>query len=144
MRMLRRRDPFLSRRSARAGDHPERGSAPVEFVLVGALLTLVTVSVLQLALALHVRSTLIDAAAEGARHAALADSSLAAGVERSRDLIATAVGESYAGDISAGFGRYEGHPVVVVTVRSPLPLLGLAGIDRGLEVSGRAALEPLR
>lgn len=56
----------------------DRGSAPVEFVLVGALLTLLTVSVLQFALALHVRSTLIDAAAEGARHAALADSSLAA------------------------------------------------------------------
>ncbi|WP_179873430.1 TadE family protein [Microcella indica] len=134
---------MLCRRVTRRYPH-DRGSAPVEFVLVGALLTLVTVSVLQLALALHVRSTLIDAAAEGARHAALADSSLAAGVERSRDLIATAVGESYAGDISAGFGSYEGHPVVVVTVRSPLPLLGLAGLDRGLEVSGRAALEPLR
>ena len=61
-----------------------------------------------------------------------------------RQTLATAVGESYAGDISAGFGSYEGHPVVVVTVRSPLPLLGLAGLDRGLEVSGRAALEPLR
>lgn len=127
-----------------SAEHTERGSAPVEFVLVGALLTLVMVSVLQVALALHVRSTLIDAAAEGARHAALADSSLAAGVERSRDLISTAVGQSYAGDITAGFGSYDGHPVVVVTVRSPLPLLGLAGLDRGLEVSGRAALEPLR
>jgi Flp pilus assembly protein TadG len=126
------------------GEPTDRGSAPVEFVLVGTLLTLVTVSVLQLALALHVRATLIDAAAEGARHAALADSSLAAGVERSRDLITSAVGESYAGDVAAGLGSYEGHPVVVVTVRAPLPLLGLAGLDRGLEVSGRAALEPLR
>jgi len=123
---------------------PDRGSAPVEFVLVGSLLTLVTVSVLQLAFALHVRSTLIDSAAEGARHAALADSSLAAGIERSRDLISTAVGPSYAGDITAGLGSYEGQPVVIVTVRSPLPLIGLAGINRGLEVSGRAALEPLR
>lgn len=126
-------------------DEPhDRGSAPVEFVLVGALLTLVTVSVLQLAFALHVRSTLIDAAAEGARHAALADSSLAAGIERSRDLISTAVGDGYASDVTAGFGSYEGQPVVVVTVRSPLPLIGLAGFDGTLEVSGRAALEPLR
>lgn len=152
--MLSRRRPrtdprgVVSRGVVRRGvvstEHAERGSAPVEFVLVGALLTLVMVSVLQVALALHVRSTLIDAAAEGARHAALADSSLAAGVERSRDLISTAVGRSYAGDITAGLGSYDGHPVVVVTVRSPLPLLGLAGLDRGLEVSGRAALEPLR
>jgi Flp pilus assembly protein TadG len=133
--------PSLRRLPAESRD---RGSAPVEFVLVGTLLTLVTVSVLQLALALHVRSTLIDAAAEGARHAALADSSLVAGVERSRDLISTAVGESYAADIAAGFGSYEGQPVVVVTVRSPLPLIGLAGFDGTLEVSGRAALEPLR
>ena len=136
MRMLARR---LSR-----DEITDRGSAPVEFVLVGTLLTLVTVSVLQVALALHVRTTLIDAAAEGARHAALADSSLAAGIERSRDLISTAIGDGYAADVSAGFGRYEGHPVVVVTVRSPLPLLGLAGVDGTLEVSGRAALEPLR
>lgn len=120
----------------------ERGSAPVEFVLVGTLLTLVALSVLQVALALHVRSTLIDAAAEGARHAALADSSLAAGVERSRDLISTALGPDYARDIAATTSEFAGAPVVVITVRSPLPLIGMAGLDETLEVSGRAAIEP--
>lgn len=122
----------------------DRGSAPVEFVLVGTLLTLVALSVLQLALALHVRSTLIDAAAEGARHAALADSSLPAGVERTRELITTAVGERYAANVDAGLSRVGEHPVVVVTVRAPLPLIGLIGLDNTVEVSGRAALEPLR
>ncbi|BDZ44332.1 TadE/TadG family type IV pilus assembly protein [Naasia aerilata] len=48
----------------RPGAHDE-GSAPVEFVLVGALLTLLVLSVLQLGLALHVRNTVTDAAAEG-------------------------------------------------------------------------------
>lgn len=122
----------------------DRGSAAVEFVLVGVLLTLVTLSVLQVAFALHVRTTLIDAAAEGARYAALADSSLPAGIERSRELITAALGEGYAQSISAGTGTYGGHPVVIVTVRSPLPLIGMVGIDDTLEVSGRAALEPLR
>lgn len=122
----------------------DRGSAPVEFVLVGTLLTAVILAVLQLALALHVRTTLIDAAAEGARFAALADSSLPAGVERTRDLITTAVGERYAADVEAGVGAYGEHPVVIVTVRAPLPIAGLFGPDRALEVSGRAALEPLR
>jgi Flp pilus assembly pilin Flp len=122
----------------------DRGSAPVEFVLVGTLLTLVLLAVLQLALALHVRTTLIDAAAEGARFAALADSSLEAGVERSRELISTAIGPRYAGDVGAGFGTFGEHPVVVVTVRAPLPMVGLFGVDGALEVSGRAALEPLR
>ncbi len=122
----------------------DRGSAPVEFVLVGTLLTLVALSVLQLALALHVRSTLIDAAAEGARHAALADSSLPAGIERTRELISSAVGERYAADVRAGLGNVGAQPVVVMTVRAPLPLIGLIGLDDGVEVSGRAALEPLR
>lgn len=122
----------------------DRGSAAVEFVLVGVLLTLVTLSVLQVAFALHVRTTLIDAAAEGARFAALADSSLPAGIERSRELITAALGEGYAQSISAGTGAFGGHPVVIVTVRSPLPLIGMVGIDDTLEVSGRAALEPLR
>ena len=84
---------------------------PVEFVLVGVLLTLVTLSVLQVAFALHIRTTLIDAAAEGARFAALADSSLPAGIERSRELITAALGESYAQSISAGTGAFGGHPV---------------------------------
>ncbi len=122
----------------------DRGSAAVEFVLVGVLVTLVTLSVLQVAFALHIRTTLIDAAAEGARYAALADSSLPAGIERSRELIAAALGESYAQSISAGTGAFGGHPVVIVTVRAPLPLVGMVGIDDTLEVSGRAALEPLR
>ena len=131
-------------RALRRRLHDDRGSAPVEFVLVGVLLTLVTLSVLQVAFALHIRTTLIDAAAEGARFAALADSSLPAGIERSRELITAALGESYAQGISAGTGAYGGHPVVIITVRSPLPLVGMIGIDDTLEVSGRAALEPLR
>ncbi len=139
-RMLTRGTP--PRALARLAD--DRGSAPVEFVLVGVLLTLVTLSVLQVAFALHIRTTLIDAAAEGARFAALADSSLLAGIERSRELITAALGESYAQSISAGTGAFGGHPVVIVTVRSPLPLIGMIGIDDTLEVSGRAALEPLR
>ena len=45
----------------------DRGSAVVEFALVTPLLLLVALAVLQVTLALHVRSTLTAAAAEGAR-----------------------------------------------------------------------------
>ena len=55
-----------------------------EFVLVGVLLTALLLAVVQLALALHVRNTVLDAAAEGARYAALAGSSAEAGVQRTR------------------------------------------------------------
>jgi Flp pilus assembly protein TadG len=121
----------------------ERGSAPAEFVMVGALLTLLTLTVIQLALVMHIRNTVLDAAAEGARFAALADNTLDDGATRTRELITTAIGRSYAGDVTIAPGHYLEHPAAVVTVRTPLPLLGLIGIDGGLEVTGHAALETL-
>lgn len=121
----------------------EHGSAVVEFVLVGALLTVLTLGVLQLGSALLIRNTVHDAAAEGARWAALADNSLEDGILRTRELLGTALGDGYAGDISAHYGSYLGHPAAIVVVRTPLPLLGPIGIERGLEVSAHAALETL-
>ncbi|MBX3088152.1 MAG: pilus assembly protein [Cryobacterium sp.] len=124
-------------------DAAELGSAAVEFVLVGSLLTVLTLSVIQLGLALLVRNTIQDAASEGARFAALADNGLEDGVVRSRELIETALGPGYAQDVSASYGSYLGHPAAVVTIRTPLPLIGLVGIEHGLEVSGHAAVETL-
>lgn len=121
----------------------DAGSAIAEFVMVAALLTVLTLSVIQLGLALLIRNTVVDAAAEGARFGALADNSLSDGVARATDLITVALGPSYADDISASTGSYLGHPAVIVTVRAPLPLIGLVGLDGGLEVSGHAALETL-
>jgi FtsP/CotA-like multicopper oxidase with cupredoxin domain len=117
----------------------DRGSAPAEFVMVGALLTLLALSVLQLGLALHVRNTVLDAASEGARFAALADNGVPDGVARTRDLIATAIGPQFAGDVS---GARSGQ-VVVIRVRARLPLIGLVGLDDGLEVEGHAPVETL-
>ncbi|MGV8884679.1 MAG: TadE/TadG family type IV pilus assembly protein [Microbacteriaceae bacterium] len=119
----------------------ETGSAVAEFVMVSALLTVLTLSVIQLGLALHIRNTVIDAAAEGARYGALADNGLLDGVGRTTDLITTALGPSYAKNVTAKVGEYRGHPSAIVTVRAPLPLFGLVGIDDGLEVSGHAAIE---
>ena len=121
----------------------DRGSAAVEFVLVGALLTVVTLSVIQLGLALLIRNTVLDAASEGARYGALADNTIADGVDRTRDLITTALGPGYARDITVARGSYNGFPADIVTVRTPLPLFGLVGIPNGLEVHGHAAIETL-
>lgn len=121
----------------------DQGSAVAEFVMVGALLTVLTLSVMQLGLALHIRNTVLDAAAEGARYAALADNRLDDGIARTRDLITTALGDSYARDITATRGSFNGHPAAIITVRTPLPLIGLVGIDEALEVSGHAAIEIL-
>jgi Flp pilus assembly protein TadG len=121
----------------------DRGSAPAEFVMVGTLLTVLTLSVVQLGLALHVRNTVLDSASEGARFAALADNRLDDGVARTRELITVAIGAGYARDVTASYGSYLGHPAAIVTVRAPLPVFGLIGFDRGLEVTGHAAVETL-
>ena len=118
----------------------DRGSAPAEFALVGSLLTLLTVSVLQLGLALHVRNTVTDAAAEGARVAALAGATPEEGADRTRALLAAALGD-YPVVVEVGAADWAGLPVVEVRVTAPLPVLGLVGIERGLVVTGHAHLE---
>lgn len=121
----------------------ERGSAVAEFTLVGILLTVLALAVVQLALALHVRNTVLDAAAEGARHAALAGSSPAEGVVRTRDLIGAAISREYADDVTARLTTIGGVPTVEITVRATIPVIGLLGVERGMEVSGHAAVETL-
>lgn len=106
------------------------------------LLVTLVVGILQLTLALHVRNTVHDAAAEGARHAALADTNLDSGIALTRELIVTALGSQYGQSVHALQTSFAGYPVIEVTVRAPLPLIGLFGIPDALEVTGRAAREP--
>ncbi|MBN9606507.1 MAG: pilus assembly protein [Actinomycetales bacterium] len=127
----------------RAALRSERGSAPAEFAMVAGLLTVLTLVVIQLGLALHVRNTVLDAAAEGARYGALADNGPADAVARTRELIAAAVGPQYGEDVSVAAGSWQGVPALTVTVRTTLPLIGLLGVDRAMEVSGHAAIETL-
>ncbi|MEY4533618.1 MAG: hypothetical protein RI926_1387 [Actinomycetota bacterium] len=137
--MRARLSEFLKR-----GWNDESGSAVVEFVFVGILLTFVTLGVLQLGLALHVRNTIQDAASEGARWGALIDSTPAEGVQRTKELITIAVGDQYAQDIVVSNQQWMGAPATVITVKAPLPMIGLWGPATSMEVSGHAATEVLR
>jgi Flp pilus assembly protein TadG len=125
-------------RAAATGDE---GSSPVEFILVGTMLTVLTLAVLQLGLSIHVRNVVHDAAVEGAYHAALADTSLAEGSRRTREIVARAVGSEYATSVSARESDALGHRTVVITVRATLPLVGLLGAPRSLEVVAHAPIE---
>lgn len=126
----------------RTGRPPaDEGSAVVDFALVGALATVLLVGLLQLAMVLHVRNTLIDCAGEGARYGALADRTPADGAARTRLLIGQDLSARYAGDVEAGQEVVDGLDTVVVRIRAPLPVLGLLGAGRVLEVSGHAVAE---
>lgn len=119
------------------------GSSPVEFVLVGSLLTLLTLAVLQLGLAVYVRNVVHDAAVEGAYHAALADVGPAEGAQRARDVITRAVGSSYADDITVTVVDGVAGDEVEVRIRTSLPVIALVGIAGALEVTAHAPKESL-
>ncbi len=121
----------------------DRGSSPVDFVLVGALLTALTLAVLQLGFAVYVRNVVHDAAVEGAHYAALADTTLDDGAERTRLAISRAVGDAFTGDIVVSQSDRLGHPTAVVTVRTTLPIIGLIGVPYALEVDADAPMESL-
>jgi len=129
--------PDPCRPARRAG---ERGSAAVEFALVAPLVIAIALLVLQVALAVHVRTTLIAAAAEGARAAALAGAPLQAGEQRARALLEGNLAEGLVTDVRAERGVEDGQLVTSVTVQARLPLLGLLGVTT-MRVTGHAIQE---
>ena len=116
----------------------ERGSAVVDFVLVGVLVIAVSVALLQLALGLHVRNILTDAAGEGARRAALVGGSEAEAVAMLTD---AALADGYVDEVTVTRTRVGGTPVVQAEVTAPLPVLGLLGPSGALRVTGHAVDE---
>lgn len=126
---------FLSRRW-----RDDEGSAVAEFALITPLLLLVAIAVLQLALALHVRTSLTSAAAEGARGAALAGSDLRTGEARTRDFLATTLAGSAVQSVRGNLRTVQGTPMVEMHVTADLPLIGLFG-PVPMTVTGRAVVE---
>jgi hypothetical protein len=121
---------------------PDRGSAPVEFVLVSVLLVAVTLSVLQIAFVAHIRSIAIDSAIAGAAHAALADTTDADGVARTEELIGRGIARGLVQDVTVRSDLVGDRDVVVVTASLAIPVIGPWLPVANVEVTGRAFREP--
>lgn len=135
------RDRHLPRhRAGPAASVREAGAAVVDFVLVGALVTVIFVALIQLALALHVRNTVADAASSAARYGALGDRTAADAQARATMLVATALGPNYVQEVAASVQSNDGLAVITVSIRAPLPVLGLLGPARTLEMTGHAVI----
>ncbi|MDQ7877391.1 TadE/TadG family type IV pilus assembly protein [Microbacterium sp. QXD-8] len=119
----------------------DAGASPVEFVLVGTLLTVLTLGVLQFGLAVYVRNVVHDAAVEGAYHAALADTTLEEGARRTREIVSRTIGGEYSADVAVGETSALGQETVEIRVTATLPLIGLLGAPRSLEVTAHAPVE---
>ena len=110
-------------------------------MLVGVLVIAVCVALLQLALGLHVRNILTDAAGEGARRAALVGGTEGEAAERVAMLTDAALADGYVDEVTVTRTRIGGTPVVQAEVTAPLPVLGLFGPAGSLRVTGHAVDE---
>lgn len=116
------------------------GSAIAEFALITPLLLFVVLGVLQVALALFIRTSLIAAAEEGARGAALAGSDISFGQQRATHLARSSVAGAGVSDISGRLIAIDGAPAVEMVITAELPLIGFFG-PWPMQVTGRAILE---
>ena len=126
-----------SRRQLLRSLRSERGSAVAEFPMVAVLVIVIAIAIIQASLILHTRNTLIDAAVQGAHHAALVGSSPESGAERTTQLITDRFGDGY--EVRATAISEEG--IVTVQVSATLPLVGMLGPGATLQVEGRALEE---
>ncbi|PKH37172.1 TadE-like protein [Nocardioides alpinus] len=119
----------------------ERGAAVVDFVLVLLVLLPLVLGILQLALVLHVRNTLASAAAEGARHAAVAGSSVPAGQAKVQELVDGALSQEFVRSVTVRPTALGGAPGYEVVVEADVTVLGLGGPGVHVRVEGHAIAE---
>ena len=119
----------------------ERGAAVVDFVLVLLVLLPLVIGILQLALVLHVRNTLASAAAEGARHAAVAGSSAPAGQAKVQELVSGALSQDFVRTVTVRPALVGGAPGYEAVVEADVGLLGFGGAGVPVRVSGHAVAE---
>jgi hypothetical protein len=121
------------------------GSAPVDFVLVGVLVTLMFMAVLQLGIDFYVRNVLSACVADGARYAADADvADPQLGAAQANEEITGALGAAYATAYAPQpQDRIDGAPVVTIAVTARLPLLAwFLPIGPTVHATAHAIVEP--
>ena len=119
----------------------DEGSAVVEFAVVVPLLVLLLLAVVQVGLALHVRSTLQSAAAEGARVASVSGGDPVLARQRIEQSLASSFADGVVESVSVRRARASGLATTEVEIRARLPLIGLLG-PAALVVAGHAMDEP--
>ncbi|MBY3552678.1 pilus assembly protein [Modestobacter lapidis] len=123
----------------------ERGSAVVDFVLVGVLVVALLLAVLQVAVYVHVRNVVVASAQEGARYAANADVPVAMGAARTLEVVAAATSDGTAAGLACTSVQEvddSGLTLVVVQCSGAVPSLFAAlGDLLPLRATGRAVEE---
>ena len=113
----------------------------MDFVLILLVLLPLVLGILQLALVLHVRNTLASAAAEGARHAAVAGSSAQAGQATVQELVDGALSQEFVRSVTVRPAAVGGAPGYEAVVEADDTVLGLGGPGVHIRVVGHAVAE---
>ncbi|WP_404290371.1 TadE family protein [Glutamicibacter arilaitensis] len=109
-----------------------------EFVMITSLLIVITLTLIQLTLVLHVRNTLTDAAANGAHYGTLANRTPADAGGRTRLLITESLHGGFAQNVQVTTNAVGESQLVSVTVSTRVPLIGLLPNGWDLTVRGNA------
>ena len=96
---------------------------------------------LRLGLGMHVRNTLDAAAADGARYGANGNRHPDDAVQRTKELISSALSPEYPAHVTARYAMVDGVRTLEVTVRADFPLVGFAGPPGAFVVNGHALVE---
>lgn len=128
------------RRARRSGALAQRlrcedGTAVAEFPLVSVLIVMIALAVLQAALILHTRNTMVDAAVQGAHHAAQLGATPEDGAARAESLLSGRFGDALDAEATA---VTSADGTIHVHVSATLPLVGILGPAAGLQVEGHA------
>ena len=103
----------------------EEGSEVVSTVLVQGLVVLVILLLAQIAFASHVRTMSVSAASEGARRGGLLGGDEEEAAARTGELLDSLVGAAKDREIAVDRESDAGVDILVVTVRTRLPLVAL-------------------
>lgn len=102
------------------------------------LIVVIAVAVIQVALVVHTRSMLTDAAVQGAHAAALEGNTLDDGTDRARTAVARSLGSGYDAEITA---TQAPDGLIRIEISSTLPLVGMLGPGGTLHTDGHAIAE---
>lgn len=106
--------------------------------MITSLLIVISMTLIQLALVLHVRNTLIDAAAGGAHYGALANRSAADAQSRAQLLITESLHGGFAQNVGVSSSNVGKNQIITVSVDTRVPLIGLFPNGWNLHVQGEA------
>ena len=111
----------------------------VDVVLVLIPLTILVLAILEVAMVVFVRTTVVDALSEGARVGASADRTPADGAVYASELLGRSLSPAYGAAVAAGDGP---GGTVEVTATVPVPVLGVLTLHSvTMQLSGHALRE---